>query len=268
MQRFQNPALTAAFAACALAAPAWAQEKPHDVGPLVQLRNAEARLAAALEDYETQERNGGPIDASGLVHLDQWAFLPGSEPKGKGLEQVPPPIMDDEVRAEIEPVRSRFRERAVEMASQPVPVRYEDVRELQLIIWDGQLDLAMAELARPAGAEEYAYRTALDAFAKRVRHEVDPADERQAHDAEALLAEFRESLDYDLQRMRGPHQGAGLEQSWLIAAEFRMQVERSRARKASGPSSSGSPDKPWKVWYWSGLTVERQRMQRSSGAQK
>ena len=102
MQHFHRPALTFAFAACALAAPSFAQDKPHFVGPIAQLEKAESRLAATLENWETEERNGGEIETSGLVHLDKYVFLPGGEPKGKGVEQTPPPMMDAQQRAVIE----------------------------------------------------------------------------------------------------------------------------------------------------------------------
>lgn len=271
MQRFHRPALTAAFAACALAAPSFAQDKPHFVGPIGQLKKAESRLAATLESWETEERNGGGIGHSGLGHLDQLVFLPGSEPKGKGVEQVPPPMMDAQERAVIEPVQRRFRQRAHAIETQAFPIQPWQLRGLRAVILDAQVDLAMAELERRGSAGEFpaiVYQTAVESFAKRVRLEVEPGDVRRASDAEALIAEFQQSLEGEVQRMR-QRRGTGLEESWLLAFEFRMHVERVRHRWAAGVGQHGGPltDKPWRVFEYAGWTIERRRSVQGIGIQ-
>lgn len=253
--------LAAAAFAYALTTPAQAQGKPYWVGEGTSLREAAERFDRSLGPLALKERNGGLIDLGDFVHLDKIVFPAGVGEgiQGAGLQETGGcggGIADE--------ARRRLRERVIELADQPVPVRYEDLHELKVVILDAQVDAALADLARAIGAEGPPQildaGAAVDAIARRVRFEVDPTDPRQAGDAEELIAEFVKTLEGDVLHMRGK-KSAGLQETGLLLAEFRMNVERTRARRAVEVGASPAPA----MIHFASLFRQRERLAKGVG---
>lgn len=247
-----------------LVATASAQGQPHRVGLIPQLEKIDRQLAAYGMDLELRERNGGLVDASDFMNLDKWAFLPGGDmtDNGVGVESTAGESGGLQERGHcgggIDPdgtteLRRRLIREAQSISQQSVPVRAKDVDRLRIVVLDGIVNEAMRSLGTgPEGADA---QTASSAFATRVRLEVDPADRRQAADAEALIQEFAATVQRA--ERRSGTSAEDIDDAHAMLHKFRGDAQLARLRRAiqAGVDPGVLPIESW--------SMERTRKRRS-----
>lgn len=278
MQRHHAPlSLILTASAFAFTSPAHAQSKPYYVGDDgASLRQASERFERYLSPLALQEANGREVDHKDFIHIDKIVFPAG---EGMGMKGIGPSETGSCGGGIEDEAKRRLRQRAAELADQPVPVRWKDVKKLQYVIAEAQFRAAMKELEQTGGGSgilpeptqlaeggtvssilPHPTHLAENAFQDMVATALDHADERQARDAQDLVSEFKKTLSGDLERMRN-RRGTGLEQTWLLVTEFQMNVERVRARKAIEVGASPEPA----TQRYAGLFLERQRLAKGVG---